>query len=90
MWHNPVHERNEATESESLKRCFHFLNKTSRSFAAVILELHPDLLVPVTLFYLVLRGLDTIEDDMTIPLAKKEPILRNFQNLLEPVSYTHL
>ncbi|EDU50381.1 ERG9 Phytoene squalene synthetase [Pyrenophora tritici-repentis] len=83
VWHNPVHERNEAKESESLKRCFHFLNKTSRSFAAVILELHPDLLVPVTLFYLVLRGLDTVEDDMTIPLAKKEPILRNFQDLLE-------
>lgn len=83
MWHNAVHERNEAQECESLKRCFHFLNKTSRSFAAVILELHPDLLVPVTLFYLVLRGLDTIEDDMTIPLEKKEPILRNFQDILE-------
>ncbi|RMZ72095.1 squalene synthetase [Pyrenophora seminiperda CCB06] len=83
LWHNPVHERNESKESESLKRCFHFLNLTSRSFSAVILELHPDLLVPVTLFYLVLRGLDTIEDDMTIPLAKKEPILRNFQDILE-------
>jgi farnesyl-diphosphate farnesyltransferase len=56
---------------------------TSRSFAAVILELHPELLVPVTLFYLVLRGLDTIEDDMTIPLEKKEPLLRNFQDILE-------
>jgi farnesyl-diphosphate farnesyltransferase len=83
VWHNPVHERNPAKECESLKRCFHFLNKTSRSFAAVILELHPDLLVPVTLFYLVLRGLDTVEDDMTIPLVKKEPILRNFQDILE-------
>jgi farnesyl-diphosphate farnesyltransferase len=56
---------------------------TSRSFAAVILELHPELLVPVALFYLILRGLDTVEDDMTIPLAKKEPILRDFYNLLE-------
>ncbi|KAF1942187.1 farnesyl-diphosphate farnesyl transferas-like protein [Clathrospora elynae] len=83
VWHNPVHERNEATECESLKRCFHFLNLTSRSFATVILELHPNLLVPVTLFYLVLRGLDTVEDDMTIPLSKKEPILRNFQDVLD-------
>jgi farnesyl-diphosphate farnesyltransferase len=83
VWHNPVHERNEAKECESLKRCFYFLTKTSRSFAAVILEIHPDLLVPLTLFYLVLRGLDTVEDDMTIPFEKKEPILRNFQDVLE-------
>jgi len=27
--------------------------------------------------------LDTIEDDMTIPLSKKEPLLRNFHNILE-------
>lgn len=47
------------------------------------MELHPELLVPVALFYLVLRGLDTIEDDMTIPLEKKEPVLRNFHNILE-------
>jgi farnesyl-diphosphate farnesyltransferase len=83
VWHNPVHERNESEESANLKRCFYFLDLTSRSFAAVIKELHPELLVPVGLFYLVLRGLDTVEDDMTIPLEKKEPVLRNFHNLLE-------
>ncbi|KAF1366018.1 farnesyl-diphosphate farnesyl transferas-like protein [Lizonia empirigonia] len=83
VWHNPVHERNEDNDSENLKRCFHFLNLTSRSFAAVIMELHPELLVPVALFYLVLRGLDTVEDDMTIPLEKKEPILRDFHEILE-------
>jgi len=83
VWHNPVHERQEALESASLKRCFHFLSLTSRSFSMVILELHPELLVPTALFYLILRGLDTVEDDMTIPLEKKEPILRNFQNILD-------
>ncbi|EMD89916.1 hypothetical protein COCC4DRAFT_158318 [Bipolaris maydis ATCC 48331] len=88
VWHNPVHERDESKESESLKRCYHFLNQTSRSFAAVILELHPELVAPVTLFYLALRGLDTIEDDMTIPLAKKEPFLRNFQDFLEQDGWT--
>jgi farnesyl-diphosphate farnesyltransferase len=56
---------------------------TSRSFAAVIQELNPELLVPITLFYLVLRGLDTIEDDMTLPLEKKVPILRNFHNTID-------
>lgn len=60
-----------------------YLEMTSRSFSSVIQELHPELLVPIALFYLVLRGLDTIEDDMTIPLAEKEPLLRNFQDILE-------
>jgi farnesyl-diphosphate farnesyltransferase len=64
------------------------LNNTSRSFSAVIQELHPELLVPVALFYLVLRGLDTIEDDMTIDLDTKEPLLRDFQNILEKDGWT--
>lgn len=83
MWHNPVHELDESKQTESLQRCFHFLRLTSRSFVAVILELHPELLVPISLFYLALRGLDTIEDDMTLPLEKKEPLLRDFHNILE-------
>lgn len=36
----------------------------------------------VCLFYLVLRGLDTVEDDMTIPDEKKQPILRSFHEKL--------
>jgi farnesyl-diphosphate farnesyltransferase len=61
---------------------------TSRSFAAVIKELHPELLVPIVVFYLTLRGLDTIEDDMTIPLDTKDPILRNFDDILETKGWT--
>jgi farnesyl-diphosphate farnesyltransferase len=49
----------------------------------VIQELNPELLVPVALFYLILRGLDTIEDDMTIPLETKEPLLRDFYKIVE-------
>ena len=56
---------------------------TSRSFSAVIKELHPDLLVPICLFYLVLRGLDTVEDDVSIDMKEKEPLLRKFQDKLE-------
>lgn len=56
---------------------------TSRSFSSVIQELNPELLVPIALFYLVLRGLDTIEDDMTIPIEKKVPLLRNFHKTME-------
>ena len=62
--------------------CFDFLDKTSRSFSAVIQELHPELLVPVALFYLILRGLDTIEDDMTIALSEKESLLRDFHSII--------
>ncbi|OJD14070.1 farnesyl-diphosphate farnesyltransferase [Emergomyces pasteurianus Ep9510] len=83
VWHNPVHERDDKNASETEKQCFHFLKLTSRSFSAVIMELHPELLLPVCLFYLILRGLDTIEDDTSIPLRVKEPLLRDFHNILE-------
>ena len=32
----------------------------------------------ICLFYVVLRGLDTIEDDMSIPDDVKQPLLRSF------------
>lgn len=84
-----MHERNEEEESASLKKCFYFLDKTSRSFSTVIQELHPELLVPIALFYLVLRGLDTVEDDMTIALEEKEAILRNFHSILEKQGWSY-
>ncbi|KAJ3481446.1 hypothetical protein NLG97_g7822 [Lecanicillium saksenae] len=83
LWHDPVHKRDPSKECETLKECFRFLKMTSRSFSMVIQELNPELLVPIALFYLVLRGLDTIEDDMTIPLDKKTPMLRDFHNTME-------
>lgn len=69
--------------------CFEFLDKTSRSFSAVIQELHPELLVPIALFYLILRGLDTIEDDMTISLDEKTPLLREFHNYTEKEGWNY-
>lgn len=36
----------------------------SRSFAAVIQQLPKSLVLDILVFYLVLRGLDTVEDDM--------------------------
>jgi farnesyl-diphosphate farnesyltransferase len=39
--------------------------------------------VPVVVFYLILRGLDTVEDDMTIPLETKEPLLRTFHTIID-------
>lgn len=89
LWHQPVHERDESKETHTLKECFKYLNLTSRSFSAVIQELHPELLVPVCLFYLILRGLDTIEDDMTISLSEKEPLLRSFWEVVDDQEWAY-
>ncbi|MBL7779440.1 MAG: squalene synthase [Chitinophagales bacterium] len=58
--------------------CYAALNKVSRSFAVVIQQLPRELKDPVCVFYLVLRGLDSVEDDMTYPAEKRMPLLRNF------------
>ncbi|XP_059141839.1 squalene synthase-like [Physella acuta] len=71
--------------SSSLKHCYHLLNLTSRSFAAVIQALDGHLRDAICIFYLVLRALDTVEDDMTIPIDIKVPMLKTFhKNLLDP------
>ncbi len=36
----------------------------------------------VCIFYLVLRALDTVEDDMTIPQERKVPLLKQFHTYL--------
>ncbi len=58
--------------------CFTALSKVSRSFAVVIQQLPDNLKNAVGIFYLVLRALDTIEDDMKFPKEKKLELLRNF------------
>ncbi|QVM13466.1 Farnesyl-diphosphate farnesyltransferase [Coccidioides posadasii str. Silveira] len=82
-WRKPVHLRDESKESRNVKEFYRFLALTSRSFVAVCQELHPELLLPVVVFYLVLRSLDTIEDDMTIGIEEKEPLLRNFYTRID-------
>jgi farnesyl-diphosphate farnesyltransferase len=54
------------------------LGKVSRSFSVVIQQLPEDLKDAVCVFYLVLRALDTIEDDMQFPLEEKLPLLEIF------------
>ncbi|XP_063298099.1 squalene synthase-like isoform X2 [Pelobates fuscus] len=73
---------NRDTMSESLQTCYRYLNETSRSFAAVIQALDGELRHAVCIFYLVLRALDTVEDDMTINLETKIPMLHNFHTYL--------
>jgi len=52
-------------DAADLAFCDDILVKVSRSFAGVIRQLPPSMLVDILIFYLVLRALDTIEDDMT-------------------------
>ncbi|KAL6939204.1 bifunctional farnesyl-diphosphate farnesyltransferase/squalene synthase [Hanseniaspora osmophila] len=70
-------------QSPELKRCYELLKLTSRSFAAVIMELDPELRDAIMIFYLVLRALDTVEDDMTIDPKVKIPLLREFDSKLD-------
>ncbi len=67
-----------AHEMADMEFCYAALEKVSRSFAVVIRQLPHELRNPVCLFYLTLRGLDTIEDDMRLPAVQKTELLLNF------------
>lgn len=58
--------------------CYGALAKVSRSFAVVIRQLPEELRDPVCLFYLTLRALDSIEDDMALSKEIKNELLRHF------------
>nr|ANM71227.1 squalene synthase [Siraitia grosvenorii] len=58
--------------------CYTMLHKVSRSFALVIQQLAPELRNAICIFYLVLRALDTVEDDTSIQTDIKVPILKAF------------
>ncbi|KAJ7103958.1 isoprenoid synthase domain-containing protein [Mycena belliarum] len=85
IYHNTAHDITSPEEHvssgwdrPSMRRCWELQDMTSRSFSAVVKELDGDLSRVVCLFYLVLRALDTVEDDMTLPADVKQPLLRNF------------
>ncbi|KAJ7652165.1 farnesyl-diphosphate farnesyltransferase [Mycena polygramma] len=72
----------------TMQRCWYFLDMTSRSFSSVIKELEGDMARVVCMFYLVLRALDTIEDDMTLSSSVKQPLLRNFPAISSTPGWT--
>lgn len=88
VWRDPLNDiKSNPEESgwnrETMRDCWTLLDQTSRSFAAVIKELKGQLSRFICIFYLVLRALDTIEDDMTIEPARKIQLLVNFYKKLE-------
>eukprot|EP01087_Luapelamoeba_hula_P017943 TRINITY_DN570_c0_g1_i1.p1 TRINITY_DN570_c0_g1~~TRINITY_DN570_c0_g1_i1.p1 ORF type:complete len:520 (-),score=92.54 TRINITY_DN570_c0_g1_i1:128-1687(-) len=74
--------------SPSALYCYQKLPQVSRSFAAVILELPTELRDAICIFYLVLRALDTIEDDMSVPTKGKVEELNVFYQHLEEPGWT--
>lgn len=86
----PSEERlTEISDSTSDREfCYEALKKVSRSFAVVIQQLPKELQDPVCLFYLILRGLDTVEDDMSIPQEEKEQLLMNFADRMNREAFT--
>ncbi|CAH2076797.1 unnamed protein product [Thlaspi arvense] len=58
--------------------CYSLLQKVSKSFSLVIHQLGPELRNAVCVFYLILRALDTVEDDTSIPMEIKVPVLIDF------------
>lgn len=78
-------------QNESVNFCYDSLNRTSRSFAMVIQFLPEELKNAVCVFYLVLRALDTIEDEtdpakMPSP-ARKIELLHGFADKLDDLSH---
>lgn len=69
--------------TEDLEFCDELLGKVSRSFAAVIRQLPHGLCVEITVFYLALRALDTIEDDMEAFAHDPTIKVRHLQNFYE-------
>jgi len=76
-------------EQEDLRFCYDILNDVSRSFAAVVAQLtDQQLRDSICIFYLVLRGLDTVEDDMSVPVEVKLKELPKFHTHLDDVAWT--
>jgi farnesyl-diphosphate farnesyltransferase len=65
-------------EEPNQRFCYDMLNRVSRSFAIVIQQLPKELRDAICIFYLVLRALDTVEDDMAIAKKEKVPLLKAF------------
>jgi len=65
-------------EDENIAFCRKILVSVSRSFAAVIQALPESLILDICIFYLVLRALDTVEDDMEVQADRKRQLLTTF------------
>lgn len=75
-----------STISDDQKFCFQILPHVSRSFAIVIDKLDEPLRTTVCVFYLILRALDTIEDDTTMTESMKLESLKIFPTFFDQLT----
>lgn len=86
-WQMRQTARSFVTYDEDLRFCYDILQSVSRSFALVIVQLSEELRDAVCVFYLVLRALDTIEDDMSLDVEYKHEQLPHFYKRLRDVTW---
>lgn len=65
------------------------MEKVSRSFTVVINQLNPIIKDEICIFYLVLRALDTIEDDPKLNADTKIKLLKSFHLNIGNENYSH-
>ncbi|MES1918036.1 squalene synthetase-like protein [Bonamia ostreae] len=86
-WNHSRHRRAPLADSADMSDeefCFAALARTSRSFAIVIGALGPELRIAVGVYYLLLRALDTVEDDSDCGDEKRRlRLLGDFHRLIE-------
>lgn len=75
--------------NQDWKYAYSALCNVSRSFALVIMELQPRLRHPVCVFYLILRALDTVEDDTSVDPDIRKDICSRFWTFLNPSLHKH-
>ena len=66
--------------NDDVKFCDDILGKVSRSFSAVIRQLPKGLCLEILIFYLTLRALDTVEDDMEAFKGKESEKIDHLNN----------
>lgn len=77
---------NSITSDDDKRFCFKMLHHVSLSFAIVIEKLEEPLRTTVCVFYLILRALDTIEDDTTMEQSSKLEALKVFPTYLDQLN----
>ncbi|XP_059153463.1 squalene synthase-like [Physella acuta] len=77
------------TTRPSLKKCYELLKHSARSLYLVISAVKAPLRDAICVYYLILRAMDTIEDDMTIPANVKYSILRTFVTIVKDPNWRY-
>ena len=69
-------------KSQDREQLARMLKQATRTFSAVIASMPSDLNVAFSVLYLCLRGMDTVEDDLTLPLADKVQYVQAFPSMV--------